>query len=409
MNDQTHIRRTSSGPVPSDMYRVQVVSDLAGLARIKPDWDALVARDPQAGIFLSHDWLLPALQAHPKRWRIFVLRDGQGRAICIFPAKYRLHWSQSRGQFQTELEAAGRFIWGEYTGFICDPGREEDGLHHMGLALRSMPWKTISLRYEPTGTRMERFAAALGDGFSAKFREYRINQGTTNNLISPQIPLAADFDTYLTDRVSANTRQKIRRQRRNLLESGTYTLTTSTVETVDRDVSMLLTNWLANWGSRKSDRSAARLAQSYGQALLNAESLGALHLVALWQGEQMLGGLGHIVDWANGSSHFLVAGRDPKAEDPAIGLLLHSAAIEWAIEHGLTTYDFGHGDEPYKFSFGPDKVPMHYMTIRRDGGEDVFDPFTLKRALKRLADFAKAGQTDRVAQGAAQLSATYPD
>ena len=409
MNDQSPIHPAairSEGDTSG--YLLDVVSHPTGLERIKPEWDALVARDPASGLFMSHDWLMPGLLAHPNRWRVFVLRAENGAPICILPIKHRLHWSGSRNQFQTEIEAAGRLAWGEYTGFVCDPERETEGLVKMAQAIRQLRWKKLSLRYVPTETRLRVFAEALGPGFSHRFRDYIINKGTTNNLISPQVPLPADFDAYLADRVSSNTRQKIRRHRRKLLENGTYRIEVSTAQTLERDIAMLLTNWLAKWDGERSASSLQTLTESYGRALLTAAEMDALYLVSLWQGDRMLGALGHIVDREGASSHFLVAGRDPNATDPAIGLLLHAHAIEWAIAQGLKTYDFGHGDEPYKFSFGPEKVPTHFITIRREGGDQVLDPVNLKQALVRLAEFAQAGQTDRVEAGSTQLAELLP-
>jgi hypothetical protein len=270
-----------------------------------------------------------------------------------------------------------------------------------------MPWKSLSLRYVPSERRARIFAEALGDGFTHDFLPYRINKGETDNLISPQVPLGDDFDALLTNRISSNTRQKIRRYRRKWLESGIYRIETATPESTETDIATLLQHWVARWSPSKGERSTQGIAGRYAHALLTADAIGALYLPSLWQGERMLGALGHVVDRAQGSLHFLVAGRDARAEDPAIGLLLHAHAIEWAIGQGLQIYDFGHGDEPYKFSFGPERVPSYYLSVRRGDDGPVFDPsISLRPALDRLADYARNGQLKRAEHGAAQLAAS---
>lgn len=405
MNDLNHSSLdAAAASLGGDDACFQVIADLEALRRLKPEWDSLLAQDPDAGIFLSHDWLAPAFAAHPGRWRVFALRDGAAALLCILPVKYRVHWSQSQGAFTTEIEAGGRLAWGEYTGFICRAGHEETALAAMALHLRALPWKTLSLRYEPTRRRCDLFAAALGDGFQHRYRSYRINSGTTDNLVSPQVPLTDDFETLMAERLSANTRQKIRRFRRKLLGSGEYRLQVSTPGTVERDIAQLLVNWVAKWSDKHGEAKAVQIAERYGRALLTAEAMGALYLPTLWQGDRMLGALGHVIDDRRKIAHFLVAGRDPAASDPAIGLLLHAEALEWSVGAGLRIYDFGHGDESYKFSFGPDPERSHYLSVRRAEDTNVLDAICLKPALQRLAEFAAAGRTESVEKGATQLA-----
>ncbi len=397
MNQQTHI------PSQAASLHLTVIDDLARLAAFKPAWDALHTRDPVVGIFMSYDWLISGFRANPGRWRVFVVADVQGNPLCIFPAKTRVHWSQSAQEFQTEIEAAGRLSWGEHTGFICDPAQEAPALAHLAQALRALPWKTFAIRYETTGRRARLFAEAMGEGFTHRFRDYRINRGQTNNLIGLKTPLPRSFDSFLAEGLSANTRQKIRRYRRKFIDNGIYTIRSATPDTSERDIAGMLQNWALTWAGNKGLDDTLLIAERYARALLNAEALGALYLPTLWQGERMLGGLAHVIDREAGVAHFLLSGRDPEAGDPAIGILLHAQAIEWAIGQGLQTYDFGHGDQPYKYSFGAQEVESFNLEVRRHGQERIFDPCGIKLALERLHAFARAGQLERVQNGSAQL------
>lgn len=402
MNDLSHDYEATSVVAG---YRLDAISTAEALQALKPEWQALHRRDPDAGVFLSYDWLEPGLLANPQRWRIFVVRDAAGKAVCIFPTKQRLHWSTSYKQLQTEIEAAGRLAWGEYTGFVCCPDREAKALTALARGMAAHPWKSLSLRYETTRRRAETFAEALGEGFSHRFRSYRINKGTVDNLVGLSVPLLGGFDEVMRTRISANTRQKIRRQRRKLLDSGTYRITTSTQDTVERDIAGLLRNWIGQWAPSKGQDDAMEIADRYGRALLTAESMGCLYLPVLWEGDRMLGALGHVIDAKQSSVTFLVAGRNARATDPAIGLLLHAHAIEWAAEAGYETYDFGHGNQDYKQSFGPEEHRSHYLTVRRSGDKDVLDPVSLAPALKRLGSAAKEGDLDKVQRITAQLVA----
>ena len=396
--------RVAADPARFDLV---VCDDAATLDALRGEWDALLTLDPDSGVFLSHDWLRPALDANPGRWRILALRDGRGRLAAVLPLRHRLHWSRSRNRFETEYEAAGRLGWGEYTGIVTPPGDEEMTLPALARHMSALPFARLRLRYEPTGRRARALADAFGAGFAAEFPDYRINKGTTDNLVGLHLPLGADFSALLDARLSRNTRQKLRRFRRRYLDSGAYRITEATPDTSEHDIAALLTNWMATWRGTRSDAALADTAETYARALLGAEAMGRLYLPVLHQGDRVLGALGHVVDDRQGRLYFLVAGRDPGADDPAIGLLLHAHAIEWAIAQGLGLYDFGHGDQPYKQSFGPEATRSTFLDLRRVDDGPVLDAVSLPLALRRLDDHAREGKTDRVRAGAGQLATLF--
>lgn len=402
MNDLSHSYLNNT---PARPNLVETFSDPADLQALRSEWNGLLKQDQTAGVFLSYDWLAPAMMENPGRWRVFVVRDDRGKAICIFPTKYRVHWSNSRQQFQTEIEAAGRLTWGERTGFICAEGQEESGLRALARAMATQPWKSLNLRYEPTGYRAEIFAEALGTGFTHKFREYRINKGAVDNLVQLTVPLDGGFESVLRERMSNNTRQKIRRSRRRLLETGKYRISATTADTLERDIAALLTNWVTQWTAKKGKSSALAMADGYARALLTADSLGKLYLPTLWKGNTLLGALGHVVDERQGCVHFLLAGRNPKVDDPAIGLLLHAEALEWAAKNGFQSYGFGHGDQDYKRSFGVEEGRSHYLSVRKTGAESVLDKICIPAALQRAHQFALDQKYDLAERGLGQLAA----
>src|SRR5262252_4067170 len=62
------------------------------------------------------------------------------------------------------------------------------------------------------------------------------NEGVTDNLICPYIDLPDTFEAYVTETLSANTRQKVRRYLRKVESSSEYRITTPTDETRRRDL-----------------------------------------------------------------------------------------------------------------------------------------------------------------------------
>jgi CelD/BcsL family acetyltransferase involved in cellulose biosynthesis len=392
-------------------WRVSIVETIAAVGVLEAGWRALERRDPEGGFFLSHAWMMRVFAVNPGRWRVFAVHSG-ARLVALFPAKYRAHWSRSTERFQTEIEPGGRLGWSEYTGFLCEPGMEAEALPLIAEALADAPWVRLSIRYEPTGDRSRLFAAAFDpEAFELRWRGYIINGGQTDNLISPQVPLPRDFESYIRSRMSANTRQKLRRAIRGQLQTGRYRITAATPQTVRRDLDILLAHWQARWARDKGADTAATVAGNYRFILETAQDLGALHLPVLWQGDRPLGALGHVIDRQTGRSHFIVAGRDPQADDASIGLLLHASAIRWAIRQGLSLYDFGHGNESYKYSFGPEERRLSYLELRRRSGSTAgyFDPITMLAALARIDGFIAAGKTERAAAACVQLAEIAAD
>ena len=176
------------------------------------------------------------------------------------------------------------------------------------------------------------------------------------------------YEEYLSTRVSANTRQKIRRFSRKVEQSADLQLTLSTPDHVEEHLDALLELWLRKWAPVRGQDSAERAAAKYRKILLQSLECDALLMPMLWSGGTLLGGLVHIVDRRKGAVHFLVAGRDEEASEPSVGLVLHAYSIRWAIENQMRTYDLCHGDEAYKYSLGAIDKRIEHLTIRRRSG-----------------------------------------
>ncbi|MCZ4255070.1 GNAT family N-acetyltransferase [Sulfitobacter sp. G21635-S1] len=396
----------TAGTAQGADLRVEVVDTQPGFAALKEAWQALEQRDPEGTVFLSWDWLREAFADQLYRWSVLVVRDGGGAVVCLVPLKYRVHWSGSRQEFQTQLQAGGRLLWSEYTGFLCAPECAQAGLEAAARHLAAMPWISLSMRYVAQQERCRIFTDALeAAGIAVRYLPYMINRGETDNLKCPQVALPADFDTYLGTRVSRNKRQQYNRFRRKHLETETYRITHATEETLEADLDCLMGFWADTWGEKKGRQTAGIVAQ-YRRMLTAAARTGNLFLPLLWQGDRPLGGLGHVVDPRRGMVHFILVGRDQSAEEPFVGAALHYHSIAWAIEQGFGCYDFSHGNEAYKYSYGAEDIEVLFFEARRrePGDDNVFDSLCLGAALTRLQGFIEEGDTGRAARACAQLA-----
>ena len=391
--------------------RIKVIDNYTGFQAIEKAWKSLEDRDPQFTVFLSWDWLSQAFKDNPFRWSVLAaFAPDTGQLVGLLPLKYHLHWSNSRSEFQSELEAGGRLLFSEYTGFLCDPSYEAAAMQSLAMYLRVMPWSKLSLRYVAQKHRAELFCTAFERlGYPVTWKDYRINKGETDNLVCPKVALPDTFEDYLASNVSTNTRQSYRRLKRKNFADGAYYFTHCDAENFDEDLATLMRFWKDKWNAEKGEASAAKVADNFAAVLRAALASDALFLPVLWRGDTPLGALGHIVDRKAGTMHFIIAGRDPSAEETFIGAALHFHSIECAILLGYEFYDFGHGDEPYKFSYGAETTKLGYFSIRRPDAHDsnVFDTICTGVALDRIEKFIKTGKTKQARQACRQLSDTF--
>lgn len=406
------MKHRMADPIPPDAaMHVDVIDTLAALDALKSDWQALEARDPEGTVFLSFRWLRRAFAEHPNRWRVMAVHH-QGTLVCIFPMKYRMRWSKSGNMLQSQIEAGGRLIWSEYTGFLCDPRHETQALALLARTLQGMPWSEFSLRYETSQRRARLFT----DGFDkARYRlrwpGYLINGGETDNLICPQVTLPDTFEDYMQNCLSSNTRQKLRRFMRRHLDSGEVRITEADPSDFRICLRHMMRLWVAKWAPSKGERSARKVSANFAQVMIAAQEQGLLYMPVLWRGDQPLGVLGHVLDPRHRRMHFVIAGRDEGADAPYIGHLLHAHAIRWGIDNAYTLYDFCHGNEAYKYSFGATDRRVNYFTIWRRSGagrEMLFDPISAGEALEWSADFLNSGDTSRARRICAQLAEALP-
>ncbi len=65
------------------------------------------------------------------------------------------------------------------------------------------------------------------------------------------------------------------------------------------------------------------------------------------------------------------SGLDPECRHLCVGIALHAAEMQDAIDQGKEYYDFLRGDEPYKYDLGGRDTPIYTLTVlpQQSGGE----------------------------------------
>jgi CelD/BcsL family acetyltransferase involved in cellulose biosynthesis len=342
--------------------RLEVITRLEELSRLRHDWDAVYDADDEAQFFLSWPWMARRLQDLGTSWFVLAARAESDPSACIGFLPLSIRQTRRGNEVRRELRMAGSPV-ADYTGFIYRPEHERDVLSGFAEGLQRLAhrigWDDLNI----TGIRAsdERLRAFLACFSAARFdveRRSSINRDGVDNSVCPYVALPDDWQEYLGECVSSNTRQKLRRLLRQAEASPEFRITQATPDTIERDIDVLLRLWEARWGGRKHDRMAGIRNQT-SSMLMRCFEDGCLFLPSFRYNGTAVGALAILLDHRKKSYLFYMGGRDPAFAAPPPGLCLHAFSIRHAIENGFKTYDFLRGDEAYKFSFGAKK---HFIT-----------------------------------------------
>jgi CelD/BcsL family acetyltransferase involved in cellulose biosynthesis len=348
---------------------VDVIDTYDGFVKLRRDWDAVYVADPEAQFFLSWTWLAEIFRRRDSGWCVLAARAGRpgGDYVAFLPL--RLNGRLGADHRALKIEMAGEYSWADYTGFISHPEHEARAIPRLAARLKQLRWSKLDLRHlRVSDCRLHLFTDSFeGDNFVQERREEGLREDGTDSEVCPYVDLPDDFETYLKERLSANTRQKLRRLLRQVDGAGDLRITHSVPETFDRDLHILAGFWRTKWAPRKGeevDHLAAKYREIVGQGL----EAGFAHVPVLWKGNAPLAALGTFIDRQKKVLLYFVGARDSSCDDPPPGLVLHAHTIRWAIENGIRTYDFLRGNERFKYSFGASERRIRSIVIRNRTG-----------------------------------------
>lgn len=273
---------------------IEIIDDLQQFSRVKDNWASVYEADPEAQIFLSWTWLSKWLTRLDNQWFILAARPHPGSLhyVAFFPLQVRCVAGKD-GRLYNEITMAGNKI-ADYTGLICMPEFEDQAIPAFAAFIKSLHWAELNLEFVRASDR--RLALLLPHFPDADFEAVQVDEvnriDNINNCICPYISLPDDWDEYLNNNVSSNSRQKIRRFLRKVEESDEFRITIADRDTVKDDLEILLQQWEIKWKPRKGElvngiKNIVRI------MLMHCFDNDLLFLPVLWRGDRPLGGFGH--------------------------------------------------------------------------------------------------------------------
>ena len=348
--------------------RIDTVSTHAEFDDLRANWESVYSVDPEAQFFLSWIWLSQLFARRPRKWRVLATAAAAGDSnyVAFLPLRLKTRFSKSRQRKVPEIYMAGNF-WADYTGLICHPDHEEDAIPALARHLRDeMSWERLHLENIcASDRRLDLFKSQFP---AAEFRTtYRNRTSKTdgiNLLVCPTLALPATFDEYLQQRISANTRQKIRRFMRQIDAADDLRIVESVPATRERDIDVLTQFWQRRWAERKGDQVEV-MAQKYHRILEQGLEAGIMHMSLLLDHDRPVALNASFVDREKRCMLFYVTARDMAWRRLPAGLVLHAYNIRWAIEQGMQEYHLLRGDEQYKHSLGGTDRSIACVRIER--------------------------------------------
>ena len=392
--------------------QIDIIDDFETLKKIRENWNYLYTADPQAHFFLSWVWLSQWLTMVNDGLPLILAAkpdDCDSSYVALFPLNIGIE-TKDRGSFGTKICMAGNSM-ADYTGLICLPGYEEEVIPAFAHYIQQhLVWSSFQVKnILEADQRMSLFLKSLSrDRF--EFSQRRIqNQGEdTDNYIAPYVLLTDDWDCYLQNYISSNTRAKIRRFLRKIDNSDEFSITQVNANNLESHIGILLKFWESKWRDKKGDK--CDVIMGYLRVMLrHCYEHNCLYLPVLWRGDRPLGAIANFVDVERKSMLVYIQGRDRTFKKLPPGRILHADAIRYAIQHGFKVYDFLRGNEDYKYSFGAqDRRIIHIEVRDKNCQKQQLDVRTIPLAFKLTAKAHRANQLTKAEQGYIQILQVQP-
>lgn len=348
------------------IYQTTIIDSKNGFDELKPEWNDLLASSPVNNIFLRWEWLRTWWDVYAEnRDRLAIITVKlEGRLVGIAPFYIRRQLIAGVYPIKT-LMFLGTQDKGK--GDVCSDYM--DVIYNGdGKGIVESVFKTIIDRRLCDSiffVRMDK-SSPLYPVYEEMADKFSLRKKFTVEFNSPYIPLPESFDDYLNS-LSSSMRQKLKKERRNLEAAypGVKFRMTKTSEALDQDYNELIRLHQMRWESKNEGGvfSDKRFTEFHKRVLPMLLKEGHLHLIFLSHSEKNLAVLYNFV--YNDKSYFYQSGVDTEAGDVVFGYLLHDHCIEWAINNGLTEYDFlpdgAKGSYKERFTKASRKVADVYM------------------------------------------------
>lgn len=346
-------------------YRIETIADARGLAGIKPEWDALLARTGADRLFLSHEWITSWWECFGSGKTLQILLVRKGAALAGIAPLMR----GDRRMFGINARCV-QALYNPHTprfDFIVDPSESAGVYRCIWNHLRAdTGWDFLEI------AQLRADSATLS-ALAEQARQDRYPTGVWHGEQSPYLPFTGTFKKYFSQ-LSNKHRGHVRRRWNRLCERGEVRLEQiSSPEEIESALNEGFSIEAAAWKAQTGTaiKSAPEVETFYRLFARRAAAMGALRLTFLTVG-------GNRIAFAYGlcyqnKFYVLKAGYDPKYSYYSPCNLLCYLHLQDGFACGLEEYDFLGNNETWKLAWA--------RQVRRQDWLYVFAPRPRARLL----------------------------
>jgi CelD/BcsL family acetyltransferase involved in cellulose biosynthesis len=328
-------------PQPSQWLRVEIVHELSAMARMRPEWDALLEAS-DAGPFNAWEWIYPWCRriAPERRPLILTARDRTGKLVGLMPLGFEL--CNVLGRQVGRLSFLGEtYVGSDYLDVVARRGMEEPVTRAFAHGLREMHggWDVLDLLDLHEGSLTEK---VLRETFPEM--EVRV----TDRYVCPYETFTPGepFDAFLK---RTGRRDNYLRRRKWLEKQEGYcierTEAPGALAAPMADFFRLHSaRWAADGGSQGIQ--SHEVEAFHRDATQFMAERGLLRLYTMKVGGRAVASVYGLI--YRDTFIYYQSGYDPEWRNRSVGLVLVGETFKDAIQAGLTQYDFLRGTETYK-------------------------------------------------------------
>lgn len=327
---------------------VAVVRDLGEFEGLKQSWGSLYKSDPNATIHRSWPWIRGWIQATDLEWRILSVANPENAEYVAF---FSIAYENQVGGVAKIFPGGHPFA--AHTGFLCDPHYVVEASRVLVQYLKNQrDWDKLHL-WDFMDPRLSFFCE--------QFRGFGFGITRVGVSVCPSVILPKTWSEYFRESVGSETRATYKKRFSRLERNGDIRISSATHQNLDQYLEVLLSLWQQRWG-KKPDQ-FVRAVKSILSSCFESDNL---HLQVMWDKETPVAAVAVYMDPDRQTAQCYMSSYDDAYARLSPGNILIFKSIEAAIERGMTEYDFGRGDQDYKYSvFGARERYNSNVTIFR--------------------------------------------
>jgi CelD/BcsL family acetyltransferase involved in cellulose biosynthesis len=323
---------------------VTMIRDVAGLAKLAPEWWQLWRRSPTATPFQSPAWLIAWWNAFsPGELSTAVVRIG-ARLVGLAP-----FYVENKGGNHRMLPVGVSIS--DYLDVLVEPDVQEPALAAISKAYEALPWAEWELCELPPG------AAALAMPVS--------DACDSSESATVACPVLRRSESTLEDAVPRNLRRKLRMTRNRVERHQGAAVLSTDDRSIDWWIAQLWRLHSARWTSRGEAGllDDPRLRPFHSEVVRELAPTGLVRLHALTLGDAVAGvyyGFHHA-----GRAYAYLGGFDPAFSYYSPGTFLLAHTLREADAEGASEFHFLRGAEAYKYAWGATDLWNTRRVVRR--------------------------------------------